>query len=282
MNRGDDAAALLTATLLAEDETMLAMVDEPFQSLVTSEGEVVDMRPPELKVMVAEKEFRLHCEVGDFEQAIRCQVVRTTLIKLIYGNEHIRYTHAVLTLGTAYAERQRLFKQGLTHAQHAAQLYRRHLRRGDFKADAAESKLLEAEIKYVIGACKLGLKRIDEAEASLNDCYAVLTAPDAPEHDRLLDFKVGRTLGALHAAAGQWDAAAEKLQEAVILFETKAMKVTEDERTEVHVNLGTAMIRRGHNKASAEHFSKAAAFAAIAHGENSTAVAEVLETRARG
>lgn len=217
----------------------------------------MDLRPPHVKIAVAEREYAQCVEDQDFDGAVRCLVMRAALLRVMYGETHPKVARAYLTVGRAYFELKSLPQQAFHHAKRALEVYKERARLGLDRAEPAASKVLGFEIYLMLGTTLTQLEQHDEAGKAIARAESLLAelTPDA-NTPRM-------TANLLHAGAqllakkGDHAGASEKLKAAL-----QPILDSDSDKDELLIVLNTEL---SHSALEQEKFSDAVAYASRAH-----------------
>ena len=109
-----------------------------------------------------------------YEEAIRVLVVRLALVRLVYGNAHVRVAEARLTLASAYLELRELPVQAFDHAKQAQRVLKRAREGaepgpadGDDVHAAALRRRVTMNTYYVMGVALTKMQKTAEADKAL-------------------------------------------------------------------------------------------------------------------
>lgn len=210
MNAVQNEAAEAVATASEQDIPIIAYDSET--------GEEVDMRSPQVKLAACEAEYADLLACGEHEAAVRVLVARRALVRMAYGDEHVRYVRASVTLAKAYLELMQRPEAAFEMAKTSQSAFRAYVRSGRDRLYPDDSALLEADLFTTMGEALLALKEPAEADKVLKRAHVALferATTRARDADPML---LGRALEASALAAfrlGRLEEAASGLERAV-------------------------------------------------------------------
>lgn len=264
------------------DEELALLVNEPHTVIEAPDGSgnQVDMRPPELQVKVAEKDYSDFYDAGLYLDAVRRLVARMAYAKLANGKEHVAVVKAQLTLAKAYLELQHLPKQALKHTEEAYTLFTTLKRTNQLTANPVSRMLLEAELLAMLGTCccRLAKTTAELSVAEQHFRHAVITyAQIAGRRDCTLEQNVTRGMGEVCAKQRKFALAAEYLRHAVKLV-LKANGPNDHELIVLYQQLGAAESHLDNEAQAADAFTKVQK---LQHGAESVEIAEASLVHAK-
>eukprot|EP00048_Salpingoeca_helianthica_P008088 m.118288 g.118288 ORF g.118288 m.118288 type:complete len:450 (+) comp14508_c0_seq1:268-1617(+) len=213
---GDETNEQLAALLAAQaDYDAQAEIAQDYPVCYSERGFPIDMRPPFSKIAVAEAEYARLVAEGAHVEAVRVLVVRTTLIKFVYGDPSPRLARAYLTLAKAYWELRELPGPAAQHARTALDCWKRVGKTDGDLADPLASKLFVTEAHTALGTALHALGRAAEAEKALGKADRVLDSIDAAARPAALELQLTHSLARVCAACGKHDIACEFFRRAI-------------------------------------------------------------------